>query len=177
MAASGRSHANVRPSPSLFFLPESDATVNGVLYVKANRPYECWAYHGFYPTKKSYMNIGSNCASRGIVLQELLRVVNMYQQHRACYRNNYITVYSGNILSGEGSKFERMSCDHGYEYVYDYGSIMHYGEYTFSKNNQKTIDCRGHSCGQLTGLSIYDSWEIMVLYAGWYMLNDSLLIP
>ena len=35
MAASARSHANVRPSPSLFFLPESDATVNGVQTSKA----------------------------------------------------------------------------------------------------------------------------------------------
>lgn len=39
---------------------------------------------------------------------------------------------------------------------------MHYGEYFFSSNGQKTIDCRGNSCGQRGGLSLWDQGRFYI---------------
>ena len=62
----------------------------------------------------------------------------------------------------------------GLKFLYDYGSIMHCGEYGFSTNAQKTIDCHGNHCGQRGGLSIWDQWEILYYYLGYYYVNPPL---
>ncbi|MCL4167289.1 UNVERIFIED_CONTAM: hypothetical protein GTU68_014952, partial [Idotea baltica] len=52
-------------------------------------------------------------------------------------RNNFVTINFGNIESGKEHNFDQAdvasSTDVG---SYDYGSIMHYGPYAFSNNEQ-----------------------------------------
>jgi hypothetical protein len=141
-----------------------EAIVNDVLYVKINEE-GCWANIGA-PTGDwlHAMNIGSGCLSNGIILHELLHVAGMGHQQTGCYRDNYVTINDGNIQSGKENNFRKRACTHGYEWLYDYGSIMHYGEYGFSTNGGKTIDCRGAVCGQRSGLSLFDQLEIMAPY-------------
>ena len=99
----------------------------------------------------------------------------MAHQQSASYRDRYITVNYPNILTANAFNFDRLSSNHGYEFVYDYGSIMHYGEYAFAKDsNYKTIDCRGNRCGQRDGLSYWDVWEIFYYNRGYYALNTGL---
>ena len=120
------------------------------------------------------MNIGPGCAWKGIILHELLHVAAMKHQQQGCYRDNYVDVLWENIESEYSSNFAMLSCNHGFEFLYDYGSIMHYGEYAFSSNGQKTINCRGYSCGQRFGLSFFDQYEIILLYMGYYYVNGVL---
>jgi len=149
---------------------ESSATTPGHLYVKINSA-GCWAQGPYYSTLATKLNIGAGCTSSGIIQHELLHATGMLHQQQGCYRDKYIDVVWGNIQSGKSSNFDKLACNHGYESLYDYGSIMHYGEYSFSANGQKTINCRGRSCGQRTGLSIYDQWEMIWLYQGYYYVN------
>ena len=50
---------------------------------------------------------------------------------------------------------------------YDYGSIMHYGKYTFSANGKPTLtplfDPKG-TMGQRVDFSLLDVWKIIKLY-------------
>ena len=146
-----------------FLFTEADATRGGNLYVKINSS-GCWAQVGYYSGSATKLNIGSGCEyDKGIIQHELLHAAGMLHQQSACYRDKYMSVYYQNIPSDK---------QHRYEYVYDYGSIMHYGEKAFSRNGSKTIDCYGNTCGQCNGLSIYDQYEIMVLYWGYYFVNS-----
>ena len=120
------------------------------------------------------MNIGTGCTSKGIIQHELLHVAGMKHQQSGCYRNRYIDVFLGNVPSASSHNFDQLPCNHGLEFIYDYGSLMHYGEYAFSSNGQKTIDCRGRSCGQRSGITPYDQLEIMYLYWGYYFVNSGL---
>ena len=120
----------------------------------------------------NFISIGPNCG-HGSILHELIHTAGMHHQQVAEYRDNYVTVNYQNIQSGRTHNFDKRY-NHGLEFVYDYGSIMHYGEYGFSQNGGKTIDCRGHSCGQRGELSFWDTWKIMFYYYGYYYVNGNL---
>jgi hypothetical protein len=146
----------------------SSARADGTVYLRVGSG--CSAHIGA-PTSGAihYINIGSGC-SHGNILHELLHSAGMHHQQVASYRDKYVTVNFANIQSGRSGNFVKTT-NHGFEFLYDYGSIMHYGEYFFSRNGQKTIDCRGSSCGQRGGLSLWDQWEILFYYWGVYYVN------
>lgn len=150
----------------------ADAQNDGTVYLRV-RSSGCSAQIGAPPSwSHHYINIGPNC-SHGNILHEFLHTAGMHHQQVAQYRDKYITVNFQNIQSQYASNFFKKE-NHGLEFVYDYGSIMHYGEYGFSTNNQKSIDCRGNSCGQRGGLSFWDTWEIIYYYYGYYFVNGNL---
>ena len=139
-----------------------DVQPDGTVYLRVQKS-GCSANLGA-PTsgRKHRINIGPWC-SHGNILHELLHTAGMDNQQVASYRNRYVTVNFQNISPGMESKFYKTD-KHGYEFLYDYGSIMHDGEYGFSRNGEKTIDCHGHACGQRAGLSYWDMWEIFLYY-------------
>ena len=151
-----------------------DAQRDGTVYLRVQSS-GCSATIGA-PTSSSsrphYINIGPNC-SHGNILHELIHTAGMHHQQVAEYRDDYVTVNYQNIEARGVSNFDK-KYNHGLEFVYDYGSIMHYGEYGFSKNGGKTIDCRGHPCGQREEISFWDMWEIMYYYYGYYFVNGNL---
>lgn len=150
----------------------SSARADGTVYLR-KQSNGCSAHIGAPPSGSiHYINIGPEC-SHGNILHELLHTAGMNHQQVAQYRDSYITVNFQNIQAGYAGNFNKQY-NHGFEFVYDYGSIMHYGEYGFSSNGRKTIDCRGQSCGQRGGLSYWDMWEIMYYYSGIYYVNGNL---
>ena len=149
-----------------------DAQSDGTVYLRVQSN-GCSAHVGAPASgARKRINIGPNC-SHGNILHELLHTAGMGHQQVAEYRDKYVTVNFQNIRSDKTSNFVKAS-NHGLEFVYDYGSIMHYGEYFFSMNGGKTIDCRGNNCGQRGGISIWDQWEILYLYYGYYFVNGNL---
>ena len=121
-------------------------------------------------TSNQHIKVSSRC-THGSMMHELLHSAGMMHQQTASYRDRYITVNKNNIESGKESQFDPLDTGHGLEGIYDYGSIMHYGEKAFSKNNGKTIDCHGNRCGQRDKLSNWDIIEIMWYYWGYYFKN------
>lgn len=91
----------------------------------------------------------------------------------AKYSNNTRTIthtFILNILSGKESNFNKYS--HGkidvLKQTYDLNSIMHYGNYFFSKNGQPTIKGIGPNknvnLGQRAGPTQTDIFEVNALY-------------
>ena len=150
------------------------APSNGQVYITAVPNLVCNAHVGAPPSNvKHRVSLGPTCL-RGTILHELLHVIGMQHQQNAFYRDKYVTVYYQNIQTAYSSAFDKLPSTHGFEFVYDYGSIMHYGELAFSSNNLKTIDCRGYRCGQLDGLSYWDVLEVYYFNRGYYVFNTQL---
>lgn len=131
----------------------------------------------------SYINIGDNC-SHGSILHELLHCAGMHHQQVAWYRDLYVTVNYENVQQPPQYDYDRrhnfgypkLDPNQGFEFLYDYGSLMHYGEYAFQKmGGGKTIDCRGNGCGQRGGPSRWDMLELYYYYAGYYRTNKNVL--
>ncbi|MDY2586784.1 M12 family metallopeptidase [Winogradskyella aquimaris] len=85
-----------------------------------------------------------NC-SYGSIIHEILHAAGFYHEHTRKDRGKYIIVNEENIEINSSDNFRR--------YIdrflsgkdikdYDYNSIMHYDEYSFSKNGKKTIEVK-----------------------------------
>lgn len=71
---------------------------------------------------------------------ELGHNLGLYHEHQRPDRDNYITYYSQNVMSGKGSQFSKMTAG-SYNYygsTFDFNSIMLYGSFAFSKNGNAT---------------------------------------
>jgi hypothetical protein len=149
------------------------APSNGQVYITAV-PSGCAANVGApLSNGKHRVLLGPLCL-RGSILHELVHAIGMDHQQNAFYRDKYVTVNYQNILTANSFNFNKLPSTHGYEFVYDYGAIMHYGEFAFTSNQLKTIDCRGNRCGQRDALSYWDVWEIYYYNRGYYALNTQL---
>lgn len=63
-------------------------------------------------------------------------------EHTRADRDEYITINWDNIRPGFRPNFDKcLNCDNQ-ETEYDYGSVMHYSEYIFSRNGRKTIEAK-----------------------------------
>lgn len=106
----------------------------------------------------------------GGIMHELLHGVGLSHEHQRFDRDQYITVHWENVLPAHRSSLEKVperkwflpySETYG---SYDYASIMHYHEYAFSGNREKTIDAHGNAVGQQDGLSESDIFTLQTLY-------------
>jgi hypothetical protein len=81
--------------------------------------------------------------NRAVVIHELGHVMGLQHEHQRPDRDKYIKIIYKNIEQGALFCFEKnLPEDFLYDYKkfpYDYSSIMHYYEYSFSKNGGKVI--------------------------------------
>ncbi|MBN1412327.1 MAG: hypothetical protein JW969_15885 [Spirochaetales bacterium] len=104
------------------------------------------------------------CFDAGTILHEFLHGLGMTHEHQRSDRDGYITILWDNIIPQYKSAFDkcRLGSD-SHLSGYDYDSIMHYGNYAFSKNGQKTIDSGTHVTGR-RALSGGDMSSLIRLY-------------
>ncbi|KAG8186675.1 hypothetical protein JTE90_014751 [Oedothorax gibbosus] len=104
----------------------------------------CYSYVGKRRGGQS-LSLGDGCYFIGSILHELAHAVGLFHEHQRSDRDNYITIFKDNIDKGHENNFELISPNAELIYTsYDYDSIMHYGDYAFSKQPKvlKTMEAK-----------------------------------
>ncbi|XP_065055819.1 zinc metalloproteinase nas-4-like [Rhopilema esculentum] len=109
------------------------------------------------------------CLSKGIAIHEMMHCAGFFHEQSRTDRDRYIKIQWGNIMSGVDYNFKK------YRYgqastlgePYDKQSVMHYGNYAFSKNRGKTIVSLSNpseTLGQRRGFSRIDINQLNKYY-------------
>ncbi|CAL1265449.1 unnamed protein product [Larinioides sclopetarius] len=84
------------------------------------------------------LSLGGGCEYIGTVVHELGHAIGLFHEHQRSDRDSFINVYDQNIQAGMSRNFNKTDpIDELKWAIYDYTSIMHYGEYAFSKQPGK----------------------------------------
>ncbi|KAL5279616.1 hypothetical protein ACFFRR_003916 [Megaselia abdita] len=129
----------------------------------------CWSHVG-YISGVQRLNLQSNgCMYHGTIVHETLHSLGFFHQQSASNRDDYVKILFENVSPGTEGNFKKYSSSviSNYGFTYDYGSIMHYGRYYFSKNGLPTITSKtsqGQNIGQREELSPIDIAKINKMY-------------
>jgi len=124
----------------------------------------CWSYVGMRGGKQP-ISLGREC-DVGSVIHEIGHAVGLWHEQSREDRDLYVHVNWDNIQDGMKAQFNQRITD-GDDYgPYDYGSIMHYPRWAFSKNGLDTITPIDPSVeiGQRTALSPSDIATVALMY-------------
>ncbi|CAM6006491.1 unnamed protein product, partial [Sphagnum balticum] len=93
----------------------------------------CWAVVGRIGGS---LSVDKSCISRGVVMHELLHTIGFFHEQSRSDRDRYVIIYWKNIDDDDANQFTKMSLSETnvLSTEYDYDSIMHYGQYAFTKN-------------------------------------------
>ncbi len=125
----------------------------------------CWSHVGMRGGQQD-IGLAAGCGT-GATIHEIGHAFGLWHEQSREDRDQFITINWQNITPGREHNFNQHITD-GDDYdPYDYGSIMHYGRFAFTKNNQPTIVPiqAGVTIGQRNGLSTGDIAAIHAMYA------------
>jgi hypothetical protein len=105
-------------------------------YVQVIKGSGCYSYIGRIGGRQD-LSIGSGCSS-GNAIHEIGHAIGMYHEHTRTDRDNTVTILWQNITAGYEGNFQICSSCTANGSL-DFGSIMMYGSYSFSKNSAPTI--------------------------------------
>ena len=141
-------------------------------FIKGSDPNRGTSYVGMKGGRQ-VITLGVDVSQRTI-RHEIGHAVGLEHEHNRLDRDNYVEICWENIEDGEESSFVRwgmyiknplLFCSEDIG-AYDYASIMHYGKYTFSKNNRPTIIPKDKTVeiGNSEVLSTGDIETVRVMY-------------
>merc|ERR1712050_53757 len=136
-------------------------------YVKVIKGSGCWSYVGMLKNPQQ-LSLASGCFRIGTVIHEFLHALGFHHEQTRYDRDTYVRINFENIKDGKESNF-KIKTDKIITHLdepYDYGSVMHYSKYAFTKNGRTTIDVlkTGATIGQRLGFSNIDISKINKLY-------------
>lgn len=143
----------------------------GASVLVQSRENGCWGDVGYMGDAGDVLNLGPGCEVKGIAVHELGHILGMDHEQSRPDRDEYIKILYDHIKPGMEDQFE-LNPEAYVKEPYDYLSIMHYGQYTFSKNRGHlvTIEAlpgKGVSSlelGQAMGLSVLDQKQLRDMY-------------
>ncbi|XP_048463253.1 astacin-like metalloendopeptidase [Rhincodon typus] len=136
-------------------------------YISVQSENGCYSYVGYRPTKRKLSLKVPGCVHFGLVAHEFLHAIGFQHEHSRSDRDEYLKIMWENVPKGREHNFNLLKTNN-LGTVYDYGSIMHYGRYAFSKNKNPTmvpIPDPNVEIGQARGLSTKDVIKINKLYS------------
>ncbi|GIY36208.1 astacin-like metalloprotease toxin 1 [Caerostris extrusa] len=104
----------------------------------------CYSYVG-RQRRSQTLSIGRGCENKGTIVHEFGHAAGFGHEHQRSDRDRYLNVYENNVKEGERRNFRKnKASDEAFRPEYDYESIMHYGEYAFSKQHGvlKTMEAK-----------------------------------
>lgn len=98
----------------------------------------CYSYIGRRSNGQDLSLQRSGCVYHDTVQHEVLHALGFHHEQKRSDRDQYIRVVLENVTPGKEHNFDKVSTLNQ-DTTYDYGSVMHYHKYAFSKNNQPTM--------------------------------------
>ncbi|WP_461611934.1 M12 family metallopeptidase [Cytobacillus kochii] len=135
---------------------------NYVHFVKADG---CSSYVGMIGGKQE-IRLADGC-HWGIVVHEIAHAIGFWHEQSREDRNRFVTIHLENVISGTEHNFSQHINDGQDIGEYDYGSIMHYDKFAFSKNGKPTIEPTDPNAqiGQRKSLSQKDINAIAAIFS------------
>ncbi|MEM9577353.1 MAG: Dot/Icm T4SS effector Zinc-dependent metalloprotease LegP [Pseudomonadota bacterium] len=127
----------------------------------------CWSYVGMQGNRQD-IGLATGCGF-GATVHEIGHAFGLWHEQSREDRDSKVQINWQNIQAGKEHNFNQHIADGDDVGPYDYGSIMHYGRYAFSKNGLPTIESipPGQTLGQRNGLSPGDVAAIQSIYQLW----------
>lgn len=140
---------------------------NGLEFLLGNG---CFSMLGRVGFTFQQVSIGFGCTSLGTVAHEIGHTLGFYHEQSRYDRDEYVRILTGNIQNGYVAQFTKQSRRRMEDYGvgYDYGSVMHYDQFSFSQNGLPTISTIDtnyqQTIGQRGGPSFMDVKRINLAY-------------
>ncbi|XP_053174898.1 high choriolytic enzyme 1-like [Scomber japonicus] len=107
-------------------------------YLKIQSLDGCWSWIGRRGNAQDLSLRRSGCVYHDTVQHEVLHALGFHHEQKRSDRDEYIRIVFENVIPGKEHNFDKVNTlNQGT--TYDYGSVMHYTKYAFSKNNQPTL--------------------------------------
>ncbi|KAH8352280.1 hypothetical protein KR084_003146 [Drosophila pseudotakahashii] len=160
---------------SISCLTFKEATTDQKYYVNVtSEEGGCFSYIG-YLNRVQQLNlqnneIGVGCFRLYTIVHEFLHALGFFHQQSAADRDEYVQIVEENITEGMEFNFDKYTQEtvNDFGEKYDYGSVMHYGPYAFSKNGERTIvaleEGKEDVIGQRLELSETDIKKLNAMY-------------
>uniref|UniRef100_A0A3B3WLZ1 Metalloendopeptidase n=1 Tax=Poecilia mexicana TaxID=48701 RepID=A0A3B3WLZ1_9TELE len=106
------------------------------------------------------------CLEHGTVQHEVLHALGFHHEQSRSDRDQYVEILFENIKEGAENNFEKEETNN-LGTPYDFTSVMHYGKYAFSKNENPTIVAKSdpnYDWGRATKMSANDIARVNRLY-------------
>ncbi|XP_076458528.1 meprin A subunit beta-like [Babylonia areolata] len=118
------------------------------------------------------LSLGTGCEGKGTIMHELNHALGFWHEQNRYDRDTYVIIHTDNIAAAHQHDFSKHS-SHDMTTLgtpYDFGSIMHYGAYTFAVDKSKPSmsprpgHATGVTMGQRLAMSVQDVARIQKLY-------------